>query len=330
VLILNRADVEAVLDRDALTDAVGAALAETSAGRASLPPRVAAEIEAGLLLAMPGAVSRLGGLGAKLVSLFPGNVDRPTHQAVIVLFDPDTGSPTALVDGTLITAARTAAASAVATRYLARADSEVMAILGTGVQARAHALAVPRVCPALREIRIAGRDPDRNPVVARELADELGRGGAADISVSGVPTFADALADADVVCATTPTTEPVVRREWLTAGVHVNSVGFSDGREVDEQTVLDALVVVESRASALAPMPAGAAELLWAIRDGLMEPTHVYAELGELVSGAKAGRTSPEQITLYKGVGVAVEDLAAAMLVVAAARERGIGATVDV
>jgi alanine dehydrogenase len=330
VLILNRTDVEAVLDRDALTDAVGAALAETSAGWASLPPRVAAEAGTGLLLAMPGSVTRLGGLGAKLVSLFPGNVDRPTHQAVIVLFDPDTGTPTALVDGTLITAARTAAASAVATRHLARADSEVMAIIGTGVQAHAHALAVTRVCTSLREIRIAGRDPNKNQSVAREFADELERAGAAAIAVTGAPSLADALHDADIVCATTPATEPVVRREWLTAGVHVNSVGFSDGREVDEQTVLDALVVVESRSSALAPMPAGANELLWPIRDGLIEPTHVYAELGELVAGTVPGRTARDQITLYKGVGVAVEDLAAAMLVVAAARARGVGVTVDV
>jgi len=110
----------------------------------------------------------------------------------------------------------------------------------------------------------------------------------------------------------------------------VNSVGFSDGREVDAQTVLDALVVVESRSSALAPMPAGANELLWPIRDGLMEPTHVHAEIGELVAGTRPGRTEPEQITLYKGVGVAVEDLAAAMLLVAAARAQGVGVTVDV
>jgi alanine dehydrogenase len=330
VLILNRADVEAVLDIDALTEAVGAALAETSAGRASLPPRVAAEVEGGLLLAMPGAVSRLGGLGAKLVSVFPGNVDRPTHEAVIVLFDPEHGTPTALVDGTLITAARTAAASAVATRHLARADAEVMAILGTGVQARAHALAVPRVCPALRAIRIAGRNAGEIDSVAREFAAARREAGMADISVTGVASYADALSDAAIVCATTSATEPIVRREWLNNGVHVNSVGFSDGREVDAQTVLDALVVVEARSSALAPMPAGANELLWPIRDGLMEPEHVYAEVGELVSGTKPGRTSPGQITLYKGVGVAVEDLVAAMLVVAAARERGIGATVDV
>ena len=275
---------------------------------------------------MPGSLPGLGALGAKLVSVFPANVDRPTHQAVVVLFDPDTGTPTALVDGTLLTAARTAAASAVATRHLARADSEVMAILGTGVQARAHALAVPRVCPALREIRIAGRDPDKSDALARELpSSRLGRP-----VVTAAATFADALAGADIVCATTHSPEPVVRREWLSAGVHVNSVGFNTrarGRRADRCSTRS---WSSSRAvSALAPVPAGANELLWPIRDGLMEPSHVYAELGELVAGTKPGRTSPEQITLYKSVGVAVEDLAAAMLVVAAARARGIGATVD-
>ena len=326
MLVLNAADVESVLDRDALTDAVAAALAESSAGRSSVPPRVAAEATGGgLLAAMPGFLPGLGALGAKLVTVFPANTDRPTHQAVVVLFDPSTGTPTALVDGTMLTAARTAAASAVATRHLARADAEVLAILGTGVQARAHAHAVPRVCGALREIRIAGRDPGKSETLAIALSDELER------TVIAAPTFADALAGADIVCATTHSPDPVVRREWLRAGAHVNSVGFNTaGREVDEQTVLDALVVVESRSSALAPVPAGANELLWPIRDGLMEPSHVYAELGELVAGTKPGRTSPEQITLYKSVGVAVEDLAAATLVVTAAQAQGVGTIVDV
>lgn len=326
LLVLNGADVESVLDRDELADAIAVALAESSAGRTSVPPRVAAEAAGGgILAAMPGSVPELGALGAKLVSVFPANTDRPTHQAVVLLFDPATGTPTALVDGTLLTAARTAAASAVATRHLARADSEVMAILGTGVQARAHALAVPRVCGALREIRIAGRDPHKSEAVARELSDELHR------TVIAAPTMADALAGADIVCAATHSPDPVVRREWLSAGTHVNSVGFNTaGREVDAQTVLDALVVVESRSSALAPVPAGANELLWPIRDGLMEQGHVHAELGELVAGTRPGRTSPAQLTLYKSVGVAVEDLAAAMLVVSAARARGIGATLEV
>jgi ornithine cyclodeaminase len=326
VLVLNAADVESVLDLDALTDAVATALAESSAGRASVPPRVAAEATGGgLLAAMPGFLPGLGALGAKLVTVFPANTDRPTHQAVIVLFEPSTGTPTALIDGTVITAARTAAASAVATRHLARADAEVLAILGTGVQARAHARAVPRVCGALREIRIADRDPSKSKALAIALSDELER------TVIAVPTFADALAGADIVCATTHSPDPVVRREWLRAGVHVNSIGFNTaGREVDAQTVLDALVVVESRSSALAPVPAGANELLWPIRDGLMEPSHVYAEVGELVAGTKPGRTSPEQLTLYKSVGVAAEDLAAATLVVTAAQAQGVGTTVDI
>jgi ornithine cyclodeaminase len=325
VLVLNGADVDAVLDRDALAEAVANALAEASAGRASIPPRVAAETPGpGLLAAMPGSLPALGLLGAKLVSVFPANVDRPTHQAVVVLFDPATGTPTALVDGTLLTAARTAAASAVATRLLARADSMVMAILGTGVQARAHALAVPRVCAALREIRVAGRDFAKSTALARELTDELER------PVTAAATFADAIAGADIVCAATHSPEPVVRREWLNAGTHVNSVGFNTaGREVDAATVLDAIVVVESRTSALAPVPAGANELLWPIRDGLIESTHVHAELGELVAGTRPGRTSTQQITLYKSVGVAAEDLAAAMLVVTAALARGVGANVE-
>jgi ornithine cyclodeaminase len=327
MLILDGAAVAAVLDRDALTDAVAAALSEASAGRASVPPRVAAEVEGGLLAAMPGALPGLGALGAKLVSVFPGNVDRPTHQAVVVLFDPATGTPTALVDGTELTAARTAAASAVATRHLARADSTVMAILGTGVQARAHALAVPRVCTALREIRIAGRDHSKSETLVRELSTTPALG---NVTVTTAATFADALEEADIVCATTHSPEPVVRREWLSAGTHVNSVGFNTaGREVDAATVVDALVVVESRTSALAPIPAGANELLWPIRDGLIEPAHVHAELGELVAGARPGRTTPEQITLYKSVGVAAEDLAAAMLVVRTAIARGVGTTVE-
>ncbi|MDQ1466493.1 MAG: hypothetical protein QOH10_908, partial [Actinomycetota bacterium] len=176
-------------------------------------------------------------------------------------------------------------------------------------------------------------DPGKSERLARELTDELER------PVTAAPSFADALTGADIVCATTHSAEPVVRRDWLSPGVHVNSVGFNTaGREVDAETVLDAIVVVESRAAALAPVPAGANELLWPIRDGLIEPAHVYAELGELVAGTRAGRSArrgdgpvgQQAITLYKSVGVAAEDLAAAMLVVAAARAGGVGAVVEV
>jgi ornithine cyclodeaminase len=259
---------------------------------------------------MPAHVPATG-LGCKLVSLFPQNLDRHTHQAVILLFDPENGTPVALVDGTYITAARTAAASALATRLLAREDAATLAVVGTGVQARSHARALTRV-RRFDEVRVAGRDPKK----AERLAAELG--------ATPCETVEAAVRGADVVAATTHSTEPVVRREWLAPGTHVNSVGLNPaGRELDEETIRDAVLVVESRASALAPPPAGAPELVG------IDPSHVHAELGELVTGERPGRTSPEELTVYKSVGVAVQDVAAAALVLAAARERGAGREIE-
>jgi ornithine cyclodeaminase len=300
-------------------------MADLSAGRASVPNRVAAEVPdaPGALLAMPAFLPSAGALTTKLVSLFPRNTDRPTHQAVIACFDPGDGTPVALLDGTAITELRTAACSALATRLLAREDVRVLAVLGTGVQARAHGRLVPRV-RRFERVVVAGRDRGKAEALARGLSAELG--------VPAEPaSFEEAVRAADVVCACTHSPEPVVRRAWLREGAHVTSVGFNTaGREVDAETVRDALVVVESREAALAPPPAGSNDLLWPIRDGLITPDHVHAELGELVSGAKAGRTSPGQITLYKSVGNAVEDAAAAALVLAEARRMGRGTEVEV
>ncbi len=309
MLILSRADVEARLDLDALIDALAPAMADLSSGAASSPARIAAQAPAGFLGAMPGYVPSIGVLMAKLVSLFPQNTDLPTHQALVVAFDPDTGRPTAVMDGTAITALRTGACSALSARLLARQDATVLAILGTGVQARSHARAVCRVRP-ITEVRIAGRDPGK----ARALADEL-----ADLAVTvrAVDGYAEALAGAHIACATTHSVEPVVRREWLDPGTHVTSVGFNAaGREVDDATIADALVVVESRAAAFAPHPGGTSDIREPLRAGLI--TDDPAELGEVVSGARPGRTDPDQITLYKSVGVAVQDAAAVALVLAA------------
>ena len=320
--ILSERDVEALLDLDELVEALARAMAALSAGSASVPPRVAASVpDRGLLAAMPAYLPGAGALTTKLVSVFPGNATAglPTHQAVIAAFDPATGVPVAVMDGRRITAARTAAGSALATRLLARPESEVLAILGTGVQARAHAVAVPRV-RTIREIRVAGRDPAR----ARSLVDDLGP------PARAVPSFREAVLGADVVCATTHAPEPVVRRDWLAPGTHVNSVGYSlEGVELDDATVADAVVVVESRQAALAPPPSGANDLVWRIRDGVITESHVHAEVGELVTRARPGRTSAEQITLYKSVGVAVQDAAAAALVLAAAEARGVGIDVE-
>jgi ornithine cyclodeaminase len=323
VLILSRAEVRELLDLDALIDALADAMADLSAGRASVPDRIAAPVPErdALLAAMPGYVPSLGALVSKLVSLFPRNAGSaiPTHQAVIAVFDPETGSPVALIDGTEITAVRTGACSALSVRLLAREDASVLAVLGTGVQARSHARAVIRV-RRISEVRVAGRNTQKADALAAELARQLG------LPVRAVGSYQEAVQDADIVCAATHALEPVVRGEWLAPGTHVTSVGYNPaGRELDDQTVVDALVCVESRRAALAPVPAGSNDLTQPIRDGLITPDHVHAELGELVAGTKPGRASVEQITLYKSVGVAAQDAAAAALVLAAARDTSTG-----
>ena len=294
MLVLTRTEVEELLDLDALLDALAAAHAELSTGQASLVPRMGAFSDAGVLGVMPASAPS-SGLGCKLVTLFPKNRDRPTHQALIALFDQATGTPVALMDGTYITAMRTAAAAALATRLLARADARVLAILGTGVQSRSATEMFPR---------------------AREFAE---------VRVAGRGEFEDAVRGADVVHATTSSPEPVVRFEWLSPGAHVSSVGstLGGGSELDPEIVERAdIVVVEQRDSAFAPLPAGAPELEPRGRDGVVE-------LGEIVAGTAQGRAAQEQITLYKSVGVAVQDLAAAALVLAAARERGVGLEIE-
>lgn len=322
MLLLSRVEVEGLLDPDLLRAAVASALADLSAGRASMPMRIAALVaeQDGLLAAMPAYLPTATALTTKLVSLFPRNVGRPTHQAVIVAFDPLTGAPDALLDGEAITAARTAAASALATDLLARGDAHRLLIIGTGVQAAAHLRAVSRVRP-FGAIRVVGRDTAKAAALVREFGSGEGRG------YAGIE---QAVREADVICACTHSPEPVVRRAWLKDGVHVNSVGYNTaGREVDEATVADALVVVESRAAALAPPPSGSNDLVWPIRDGRIAKDHVHAELGELVAGTRPGRTSDRQITLYKSVGVAVEDAAATALVLRLARERGVGRVIE-
>jgi len=294
MLVLSRSDVEELLDLDALLDALAAAHAELSAGQASLVPRMGAFAgETGILGAMP-AYAPSSGLGCKLVTLFPGNRDRPTHQAMIALFEPGTGTPVALMDGTYITAMRTAAAAALATRLLSRPDARVLAILGTGVQSRSAQEMFPR---------------------AREFAE---------VRVAGRGDFEEAVRGADVVHATTASPDPVVRFDWLSPGAHVSSVGYgAGGSELDPAIVERAdVVVVEQRDSAFAPLPAGAPELEPRGRDGVVE-------LGEVIAGTAVGRSSDEEITLYKSVGVAVQDLAAAALVLAAARERGVGQEIE-
>jgi alanine dehydrogenase len=311
VLVLSQDEVRRLLDLDALIDALADAFAEVSAGAVSVPPRVAAFVpEQGMLAAMPGYAA--GVLETKLVSVFPGH--EPSHQALIALFEPGTGTPLAVLDGTHITATRTAAASALSTRLLAREDARVLAILGTGVQARSHLDAVTRVGD-FDDVRVAGRSRDTAEAFAR--VTEGRRPG-----VQVADSFEAAVREADVVCACTDAASPVLKRSWLASGTHVTSVGASrGGPELDAGTVRAGVLAVESRV-AFEPYPAGAHEL-----QGL-DPSEAV-ELGELVAGTRPGRTSNEQITVYKSMGHAAEDAAAARLVYERALAERAGTEVD-
>ncbi len=327
MLVLNRREVERLLDLDALIDALAQAMVELTDGQVSQPPRIGAQIaeREGNLLVMPAYLPGSESLAVKLVSIFPHNHDLgiPSHQALIAVFDAETGAPAAIMDGEHITAMRTAAGSALATRLLARPESNILAILGTGVQASAHAVAIPRVSP-ITEIRIAGRNADRARAMAIAYSVELG------IHAEGTDSFEEAVAGADIVCACTHADSPILQAQWLTPGAHVNSVGLNfQGRELDEEVVRRSKVFVESRKAALASPPGGANDLTWPIRDGIIDQDHVLAEIGELVKGTHRGRTSDDEITLYKSVGVAAQDAIAARMVLAAAIERGVGLNIE-
>src|SRR5271157_1335113 len=208
MLLLNRREVESLIDLGRLIEALGPAMAELIAGGVSLPARIMALVRerGGLLAAMPVYLNSTRTLSTKLVSVFPGNeaLGVPSHQAVILVFDAETGSPRALMDGTFITAARTAAGSALSARLLARPDAGVLLIIGTGVQARAHATAIPRVRP-IREIRVVGRDPQKAARLAAEITKEQG------IKAFACEAVEQTFAGADIICAATHAAEPVVK-----------------------------------------------------------------------------------------------------------------------
>jgi alanine dehydrogenase len=258
---------------------------------------------------MPGYLN--GILESKLVSVFPNNHDRslPSHQALIALFDAEDGRPLSVMDGTHITAVRTGADSALSARVLARPDAKVLAVLGAGVQGRSHLEALARVRD-FSEVRIASRDAQH----AQRLAAEFG--------AKPLESFEEAARGADVVCFCTDAASPVSDRSWFGPGVHVTSVGASAaGPELDPETIRAAHLLVVEHRDAFKPYPGGAHEL-----QGL--DAAAAAELGEIIAGTRPGRTSAEQLTVYKSMGHAVEDAVAADLVYRAARVAGAGVAV--
>jgi ornithine cyclodeaminase len=258
----------------------------------------------------------------KAVCIFPGNPARglDAHQGTVTLFDGTTGQPTAIVDASAITAIRTAAVSALATRLLAAEDARELAILGAGAQATAH-------LDALQDVR----DFEQVRIYAptREHAERLAqRAGGGTTTATVVDRAEDAVRSAHVVVTATNSREPVLRREWLAPGAHVNAVGASapTSRELDTATVADSSLFADSRESVLNE----AGEFQLAVREGAIEgPDHIRAELGEVVAGMHPGRTDAQEITLFRSLGLAIEDMAAAERAVGNARSRGAGVEVE-
>lgn len=272
-----------------LIAAMAEALAAFSSGRVVQPVRLVVPVaeHQGFLGAMPAYT---GSLGAKLVTFYPNNRGLPTHHALIALFDPETGAPLAVMDGRLITELRTAAVSAVATRLLARPESSVLGILGSGVQARSH-LAALRLVRTFREVRVW------SPRNAGTFAAQLG--------LTAVNSAEQAVRGADVVVVATSSQVPVLFGAWLTPGVHVNAVGATrpTWRELDDEALARGRLFVDSREAA--SLESGD------VRAAVQSVT----ELGEVLAGARPGRGTSDEITLFKSVGLAVEDVAAAALV---------------
>jgi len=308
LLLLNAEDVRHLIDLPTLFDALERALRDLSAGNASVPPRTVARAPGGFLGSMPGYLP--GTLEAKLVAVFPGNHERglPSHQALIALFDEETGMPLCVMDGTVITAVRTGATAAVAARALAREGARTLAILGAGVQGGSHLDAFPELFE-LDDVRVVSRSPRH----AEKLA-------ASYPQARVVGSFEEAVRGADLVCCCTDAEEPVLSHAWLAPGAHVSSVGV--GAEVDEATVRAASIFVEWRGAAENPPPTGSAEL-----QGLDPPS--IAEIGEVLAGTHPGRRSDDELTLYKSTGHAVEDAAAARRVFDRASAEGVGTTFE-
>jgi ornithine cyclodeaminase len=305
IAFFDAAQVEELLDYPGCIDAMRRAMIALSSGERPQPLRqIFPAGKDGVFGTMPGELAALSTFGAKLVSVFndPEKPGRTRHQGVVIAYDGETGAVSCIADAEPITKIRTACATAVATDALARADAEVLAIFGTGLQAESHLHAVPLVRP-FREILLWGQSPERTEELADRMSNELGR------EITPVASAQEA-ARADVICTVTSSREPVLLSEWVKPGTHINLVGSSilGPVEVDTPLVARARYIADYRPGVLAQ----GAELAVARDAGIVDDSHVVAEIGEVLAGRVEGRQDDDQVTIYKSLGHVVQDLASA------------------
>jgi len=329
-LILSEAEVTEHLPMAECIDAMAAVLAARARGEAQMPLRsvLRGEGSAGILGLMP---AYRGGsdpaYSVKAVCIFPANarLGLDAHQGIVTLFDGETGRPTAVLNGSAVTSIRTAAVTALATRVLAREDARTLAVIGAGVQAAAHLRSLLLVRPFDR-VRVYSRTIGHARELVARARDELG--GERDVSFEAAESAREALDGADVVVTATNSAEPVLEHGWLAPGAHVNAIGASipSSRELDVATIANAELFVDSRESTANE----AGEFRLALSEGAISgPDHIRAELGEVLAGARPGRSGPQALTVFRSLGIAVEDLAAAELALARARRAGAGVEVE-
>ncbi len=325
ILVLSHAEVLELLPMKECIAVMREALNALAAGKTHQPLRtiIRPPDARGVMGLMPSYVSGdSAAFGLKAICVFPGNPAKglDSHQGAVLLFSAETGELLAMMNASAITAIRTAAVSGVATDLLARTDACNLALIGSGVQARSHLVAMSEV-RSIKRCRIASRHIEHAKDFCEEMRPDF------PFALEPVETVEEALAGADLIVTTTTAVEPIVRREWIAAGAHLNLVGSStpNTREVDSETMAAVSLFVDRRESTINE----AGDYLLAAREGAIGPNHIRAEIGEVLKGDRPGRTSPDEITCFKSLGLAVEDLFAAEYLYRKAREANAGTWVE-
>ncbi len=325
ILILNQAEVELLLPMKDCIEVMQGALSALARDQMYLPLRmiVRPPDAKGLLGLMPAYMSGdRSAFGIKIIGVFNGNpaIGKDSHQGAVLLISGESGEPLALMNASAITAIRTAAVSGAATRLLAREAAGDLAIIGSGIQARSH-LAAMACVRSIKRVRIASRSFEH----AQRFVSEMRL--LYPFPIEAVKSNEEAVDHADLIVTVTSSSDPILKRDWISAGTHINAVGSSlpQAREVDSATMAASSLFVDRRESTLNE----SGDYLFALRDGAIRPDHIRAEIGEVLIGSKPGRRSNDEITLFKSLGLAIEDLAAAEFTYRQAQRSGTGAWVD-
>ena len=324
VLIINQSEVRRLLPMAECISVMADALKALARGEAILPLRPVLWLpeKYGALGMMPSYLGDIKTMGLKVVSVFPHNhgTEYDSHQGAVLVFETIHGQLLSIMDSSSITAIRTGAVSGVATKLLAREDAKTLTILGSGVQARSHLAAMLQV-RKIERVSVWSRNAEHAGEFAERALQRYG------IRTEAAPTVQAAVEEADIICTTTAATEPILKGEWIAPGTHINAVGSSVPftRELDTAAIVKARLFVDRRESTINE----AGDFLFAKKEGALSDDHIRGEIGELLLGSGVGRAAPDEITVFKSLGLAIEDLAAANYVYKKAVELGVGAAIE-